>query len=282
MNSVGVQTCINTQTHFHPFPCNYSSIHSQAFCPHADAHSRSLLFHAPRECNEGSGGSTGRLLWAVAIQMLPGGAALSCVCSWLRASCDGQLPTLPRHWLLPRWLTQIEVPREERNARNRSLSDAHAHSEVHLRGHPSHRDACVVPSEQVKLESFSYFWHDLKLSRCSKVPLQSDSLLLKVVLRSSYLICEEFVLVSSSLAPVFPLEDNCCCHSEDFLRLPTQCQVHSQKERFPRETCTRTLNRCFQRDDLWSTAVTFDILEIVKLKVLGSICLKSQTAVHQP
>lgn len=89
-----MKTCINTQTRIHAFPRNYSQ--TQAFCPDVDTHthtqSPSFNSSAPREHNEGSGGSAGCLLWAVAMQMLPGGSTLFlCVC--FRASCDGQLPT---------------------------------------------------------------------------------------------------------------------------------------------------------------------------------------------
>lgn len=120
-----MQTYINTQTCTHTFPDDYSQTNSQAFSS-THTHKKSCTL-TPREHSAGSGGSAGCLHWVVAMQMLPGGSTLFCVCVCLcsLASCDGQLPILPRPWQLPRWLTQIDTAREERSAHTRTRFDTH-------------------------------------------------------------------------------------------------------------------------------------------------------------
>lgn len=172
------------------------------------------------------------------MQILRGGFyAFLCVCvyvcSCLLASCDGQLPTLPRPWKLPRWLTQIDTARDERNAHTHSLwcthTHTHTHSDEHLRGHPTHRDAHVVPSEQVKEESKSFYGFILGWPQTFL--MQQSFIRMWIFLLKGYYTAViwnyEFVQGLSRLATVCILQkvQNMCRAAQKWLPGPRQPQL---------------------------------------------------------
>lgn len=119
------------------------------------------------------------------------------VCWW--GSCDGQLPTLPKLWHFPSWLTQIDTAREESNAPPLCALRTKAQYDVHLRGHPPHRDALILPSQQVREESESivaYFGDDLKLCLMQQVSAWCGFFQLKYVMHSNnykHIVCSGIV-----------------------------------------------------------------------------------------
>ena len=85
-----------------------------------------------------------------------------CVCVFVGVCWPAVMPTLPRPWQLPRWLTQIDRAKEERNAHTCTRFDTHTHTHTHTQmytcvGTLSRREARVVPPEQVREESKSFY-----------------------------------------------------------------------------------------------------------------------------